>query len=178
MALNNLPRLICHKIRTNKPTNHHFSVIVSTCLWNNLPAFKINSSDILLYSFSIAVFSKPKFGWQVAFVLFSKMRSTKCGTRKKLKLSTATDILTNNATTGIKKHVFYKETASKKNVVYRTTVKTGNSFKQYIDAMVETVKQRIYTYKLSFSYRNYSTNTSTHISKGHEDLTHHYLGNT
>ena len=45
---------------------------MSTCLWNNLHAFKTNSSDILFYSSSIAVLSKPIFGWQVAFVLFSK----------------------------------------------------------------------------------------------------------
>ena len=33
-------------------------------------AFKTNSSDILFHSSSIAVFSKPIFGWEVAFVLF------------------------------------------------------------------------------------------------------------
>ena len=50
-----------------------FSIIVSTCLRNDLYALKINSSDILFHFFSIAVLSKPIFGWEVAFVLFSKM---------------------------------------------------------------------------------------------------------
>ena len=36
-------------------------------------AFKINSSDILFHSSSIAVLSEQIFGWEVAFVLFSKM---------------------------------------------------------------------------------------------------------
>ena len=38
---------------------------------NDLHAFKINSSDILFHSSSI-VLSEPIFGWEVAFVLFSK----------------------------------------------------------------------------------------------------------
>ena len=50
-----------------------FSIIVSTHLWNELHAFKINSSDILFPSFSIAVLSESIFGWEVEFVLFSKM---------------------------------------------------------------------------------------------------------
>ena len=52
-----------------------------------------------------------------------------------------------------------------KNVVYRATVKNNRSVKQYIGAMEGTIKQRIYNYKLSFTNRNYSTNTSlsTHI---------------
>ena len=32
-----------------------------------------NSSGILFQSYSITVLSKPIFGWEVAFVLFSKM---------------------------------------------------------------------------------------------------------
>ena len=48
-----------------------FSIIVSTRLRNGFHAFKINSSDILFHSSSIAVLSEPIFGWEVAFVLFS-----------------------------------------------------------------------------------------------------------
>ena len=43
-----------------------FSIIVSTHLRNDLHALKIKSSDILFHSFS------SMFGWEVAFVLFSK----------------------------------------------------------------------------------------------------------
>ena len=49
-----------------------FSIIVPTRLRNDLHAFKINSSDILFHSFSIAVLSEPIFGRKIAFVLFSK----------------------------------------------------------------------------------------------------------
>ena len=49
-----------------------FSILVTTGLWNNLHTFKINSSDILFYSFLIAVLSKPIFGQEVAYVLFSQ----------------------------------------------------------------------------------------------------------
>ena len=42
-----------------------------------------------------------------------------------------------------------------KNVVYRVTVKTKNSVKQYIGATERTIKQRIYNHKLSFTNRNY-----------------------
>ena len=48
-------------------------IIMSTCLWNDLNAFKINSSDILFHSSSIAVLSEPIFQWKVTCVLFSKM---------------------------------------------------------------------------------------------------------
>ena len=34
--------------------------------------FKVNSSDILFYSSSIAVLSEPIFGWEVEFILFSE----------------------------------------------------------------------------------------------------------
>ena len=52
-----------------------------------------------------------------------------------------------------------------KNVEYRATVKTNNSVKQYIGATEGTLKQRICSHILSFSNRNYSSNTSlsTHI---------------
>ena len=52
------------------------------------------------------------------------------------------------------------------NIVFRFTVKTNNSVKQYIGAVEVPIKQRIYNHKLSFFNRNYSTNTylSTHIS--------------
>ena len=49
-----------------------FSIIVLTHLRNDSLAFKINSSDILFHSSSIAVLSEPIFRWEVAFVLFSK----------------------------------------------------------------------------------------------------------
>ena len=47
-----------------------FSIIVSTGLPNDLHAFKINSSEILFHSSSIAVLSEPIFGWEVVFVLY------------------------------------------------------------------------------------------------------------
>ena len=47
-----------------------------------------------------------------------------------------------------------------KNVVYRVTVKAINSVKQYIGATESAIKLRIYNHKISFSNRNYSTNTS------------------
>ena len=52
-----------------------------------------------------------------------------------------------------------------KKIVYRATVKSSNSLKQYIGAMEGTIKQRIYNHKLSVSNRNYLTNISlsTHI---------------
>ena len=50
----------------------NFSIMVSIYFRNDLLALKINSSDILFPSFSIAVLSKPIFGLEVAFVLFSK----------------------------------------------------------------------------------------------------------
>ena len=50
-----------------------FSITVSTHFRNYLYAFKINSSDILFHSFSIAVLSEPIFGWEIAFVLFYEM---------------------------------------------------------------------------------------------------------
>ena len=46
-----------------------------------------------------------------------------------------------------------------KSVVYRATVKTNSSVKQYIGATEGTIKQGIYNRKLSFSNRNYSSNT-------------------
>ena len=67
--------------------------------------------------------------------------------------------------------------------MYRATVKTNNSVKQYIGATEGTIKQGIYNPKLSFTNRNYSINTSlfihTHLApKRHEYLNHHHLGNT
>ena len=49
--------------------------------------------------------------------------------------------------------------------MFRATVKTNSSVKQYIGETEGTIKQRIYSPKLSFTNRNYSTNTSlsTHI---------------
>ena len=47
-----------------------------------------------------------------------------------------------------------------KNIVYRATVKTNRSVKQYIGAMEGTIKQRIYNHKLTFTNRNYPSNTS------------------
>ena len=47
-----------------------------------------------------------------------------------------------------------------KNVVYWATLKTNSSVKQYIVATEGTIKQIIYNHKLSFTHRNYSSNTS------------------
>ena len=41
-------------------------------LQNDLHIYEIKSSDILFHSSSIAVLSKPLFGWEVELVLFSK----------------------------------------------------------------------------------------------------------
>ena len=49
-----------------------FFNILSTCLRNDLHAFKINSPDILFHSSLIAILSEPIFEWEVAFVLFRK----------------------------------------------------------------------------------------------------------
>ena len=51
------------------------------------------------------------------------------------------------------------------NVEYKATIKTNNSVKQYIGVTSGTIKKRMYNHKLSFTSRNYSTNTSlsTHI---------------
>ena len=74
-----------------------------------------------------------------------------------------------------------KETCSllgnclQKNVVYRDTVKSNSSVKQYISATEGTIKQRIHNLKLFFTNRNYLTNISlsTHmVPKRH--LTHHH----
>ena len=68
-----------------------------------------------------------------------------------------------------------------KNIVYRATVKTNCSVKQYIDAMEGTIKQRIYNHKLCFTNRNYSTNTSlsTHMWHLKTWISHPlHLGNT
>ena len=46
-----------------------------------------------------------------------------------------------------------------KNVIYKATVKTYNSVKHHIGAMESTIKQRIYNHILSFTNRNYSSNT-------------------
>ena len=51
---------------------HFFSIIVSTRLQNDLLTFKINSSDILFSSSSIAVFSEPIFRWGIVFVFLTK----------------------------------------------------------------------------------------------------------
>ena len=51
-----------------------FSIILSTCLRNDLHDFKINL-DILFHSPSIAVISERVFGWEVAFALFSGLKS-------------------------------------------------------------------------------------------------------
>ena len=50
-----------------------FKIILSTILRNDLHVLKINSSDILFHSSSIAVLSEPIFQWEVTLVLFSKM---------------------------------------------------------------------------------------------------------
>ena len=47
-----------------------FSIFVSTRLRNDLHALRIDSSDVLFHSSSIAVSSEPIFRWEVAFVLF------------------------------------------------------------------------------------------------------------
>ena len=47
-----------------------------------------------------------------------------------------------------------------KNLVYKATVKTNSSVKQYIGATEGTIKQGIYNHKLSFTNWNYSSNTS------------------
>ena len=68
-----------------------------------------------------------------------------------------------------------------KSVVYRTTVKTNNPFKQYIGSTEGTIKQGIYDHKLSFTNRNYSTNTFLSIHFWHlkdKYITHHHLGYT
>ena len=44
-----------------------FSNNVSTRLRNDLHTVKINSSDILFHSSSVAVLSEPIFGWEVGF---------------------------------------------------------------------------------------------------------------
>ena len=44
--------------------------------------------------------------------------------------------------------------------MYRATVKTNSSVKQYMRAAEGTTKQRIYNHNLSFPNRNYSSNTS------------------
>ena len=49
-----------------------FSIIVLTHLRNNLHAFKIDSSDILYHSSSIAGLNEPIFGLEVTIVLLSK----------------------------------------------------------------------------------------------------------
>ena len=49
-----------------------FFNFVSTRFRSDLHAFKINSSDILFHSSLITVLSEPIFGWEAAFVLFSK----------------------------------------------------------------------------------------------------------
>ena len=49
-----------------------FSIIVSTHLRNDFPAFKINSSDTLFHSSSVAVLIEPIYEWEAAFLLFSK----------------------------------------------------------------------------------------------------------
>ena len=49
---------------------HFLKIIVSTGFQTDLHAFKINSSDILIHSSSMAVLSEPIFGSEVAFVFF------------------------------------------------------------------------------------------------------------
>ena len=49
-----------------------FSIIVSTCLQNNLHTFKINSTDIIFHSSSIADLSEPTFRWEVTYFLLYK----------------------------------------------------------------------------------------------------------
>ena len=48
------------------------STIVSTIFRNDFHTFKINSSDILFHSSSISPLAELNFGYEVAFVLFSK----------------------------------------------------------------------------------------------------------
>ena len=54
-----------------------------------------------------------------------------------------------------------------KNVVYIATAKTNSSVKQYIGATEDTIKQRIYKHKLSFTHRNYWTNISLSTHNWH-----------
>ena len=84
-------------------------------------------------------------------------------TAKRSKPSIATHTPTDNATVGIKKHAPQLGNCLQENVVYRATIRTNNSIKQYGDETEDTVKQRIYNHKLSFTNRNYSTNTSLSI---------------
>ena len=53
-----------------------FLISVSTRFRNYFQALKINSSDILFNSFSIAIISESIFEWEVAFVWFCKKRHT------------------------------------------------------------------------------------------------------
>ena len=55
-----------------------FKITISTRIQNDLYAFKINSSDILFHSPTIAVLSEPIFGWEDVFVLFSKTPHKSC----------------------------------------------------------------------------------------------------
>ena len=54
-----------------------------------------------------------------------------------------------------------------KNVVYWGNVKTNSSVKQYIGATDGNIKQGTYNHKLSFTNRNYSTNTSLSTHRWH-----------
>ena len=61
--------------QNNKFTHHGhylFQLLKSKRLRNDLYAFKINYSDILFHSSSITILSEPIFGWEIAFILFSK----------------------------------------------------------------------------------------------------------
>ena len=49
-----------------------FQLLTQFTFENDLHAFNLNSSYILLHYFSIAVLSEPIFGWEVALILFSK----------------------------------------------------------------------------------------------------------
>ena len=51
-----------------------FKSFDAICFRNDLHVFKINSEDILYHFSSIAVLNETVFGWEVAFVLFSKTR--------------------------------------------------------------------------------------------------------
>ena len=48
------------------------AIIVSTCLQDDWHILNINYSGISFPLSSIADFSEPIFGWEIAFVLFSK----------------------------------------------------------------------------------------------------------
>ena len=86
----------------------------------------------------------------------------KAAVYKKMKPSSTPHILTNNATVGIKNHAPTRQLSTKN--VYWVTIKTKNSVKKYIGATEGTLKQRIYSHKLSFPTEvTQPMSLSTHI---------------